>query len=224
MRVLVVEDDQKVASLIRGGLEQAGFDVVLSHDGESALKLATSAAFDAMVLDIMIPGRDGLSVLRKLRAEHHAIPVVLLTARGDTSERIEGLNLGADDYLSKPFSVLELVARLHAVLRRRTGAGLSVLSCGDLILNLTNREVKRAGKGIDLTPREYALLEFLMRAPGKVVTRADISQSVWGHQFDPGTNFVEVAIQRLRRKVDGPFATSLIQTIRGVGYSIQAGP
>lgn len=222
MRVLVVEDEQKVASLIKSGLEQAGFDVVVTHDGDSAVRLATSAAFEAMVLDIMIPGRDGLSVLRKLRAEHHVIPVVLLTARGDTSERIEGLNLGADDYLSKPFSVLELVARLHAVLRRRTGVGLSVLTCGDLTLNLSNREVKRDGKRIDLTPREYALLEYLMRAPGKVVTRVEISQSVWGHQFDPGTNFVEVAIQRLRRKVDGAFSTALIQTIRGVGYAIQA--
>lgn len=222
MRVLVVEDEQKVASLIKSGLEQAGFDVVVTHDGDSAVRLATSAAFEAMVLDIMIPGRDGLSVLRKLRAEHHVIPVVLLTARGDTSERIEGLNLGADDYLSKPFSVLELVARLHAVLRRRTGVGLSVLTCGDLTLNLSNREVKRDGKRIDLTPREYALLEYLMRAPGKVVTRVEISQSVWGHQFDPGTNFVEVAIQRLRRKVDGAFSMALIQTIRGVGYAIQA--
>ncbi len=221
MRVLVVEDEQKVASLIKSGLEQAGFDVVVTHDGDSAVRLATSAAFEAMVLDIMIPGRDGLSVLRKLRAEHHVIPVVLLTARGDTSERIEGLNLGADDYLSKPFSVLELVARLHAVLRRRTGVGLSVLTCGDLILNLSSREVKRDGKRIDLTPREYALLEYLMRAPGKVVTRVEISQNVWGHQFDPGTNFVEVAIQRLRRKVDGAFAPALIQTIRGVGYVIQ---
>lgn len=222
MRVLVVEDEQKVASLIKGGLEQAGFDVVVTHDGESAGKLATSSGFDAMILDIMIPGRDGLSVLRKLRSEHHTIPVLLLTARGDTNERIEGLNLGADDYLSKPFSVLELVARLNAVLRRRTGVGLSVMTCGDLALNLTSREVKRGGKRIDLTPREYALLEYLLRAPGKVVTRVEISQSVWGHQFDPGTNFVEVAVQRLRRKVDGPFTTGLIQTVRGVGYSIQA--
>lgn len=221
MRVLVIEDEQKVASLIKAGLEQNGFDVVMTHDGNTGGEFASAGGFDALVLDIMIPGRDGLSVLRKLRTEHNVVPVVLLTARGDTQERIEGLNLGADDYLTKPFSMLELVARLNAVLRRRTGAGLTTYNYAGLSLNLTSREAKREGKRIELTPREFSLLECLMRDPGKVITRVEISQSVWGHQFDPGTNFVDVAIQRLRRKVDGPFSRNLIQTIRGVGYAIQ---
>lgn len=221
MRVLVIEDEQKVASLIKAGLEQNGFDVVMTHDGNTGGELASVGGFDAVVLDIMIPGRDGLSLLRKLRNEHNIVPVVLLSARGDTQERIEGLNFGADDYLTKPFSMLELVARLNAVLRRRTGAGLTTYNYGGLSLNLTSREAKRDGKRIELTPREFSLLECLMRDPGKVITRVEISQSVWGHQFDPGTNFVDVAIQRLRRKVDGPFPRNLIQTIRGVGYAIQ---
>ncbi|MEO5960820.1 MAG: response regulator transcription factor, partial [Opitutaceae bacterium] len=179
---------------------------------------------DAIILDVMLPGRDGLSVLRKLRGEHNTMPVILLTARGDLRERVEGLNLGADDYLPKPFSMIELVARLSAVLRRRTGVGLTIRSYADLSLNLATREVKRAGVRVTLSPREFALLECLLREPGKVVTRVEISQSVWGYQFDPGTNFVDVAIQRLRRKIDDPFPCKLVQTVRGVGYALQTDP
>jgi len=221
MRVLVVEDERKVAALIKAGLEENGFDVVACFDGDTATRLASTEGYDALIMDIMLPGRDGLSVLRKLRAEHHAVPVILLTARGDTDERVEGLNLGADDYLPKPFSMSELVARLHAVLRRRTGVGLTIQSFSDLTLNLTAREVKRNGQRIELTPREFSLLECLMRTPGKVVTRVEMCQNVWGYQFDPGSNFVDVAIQRLRRKIDDPFTPRLIQTIRGVGYALQ---
>jgi DNA-binding response OmpR family regulator len=163
-------------------------------------------------------------VLRRLRESRNTVPVILLTARGDLRERVEGLNLGADDYLAKPFSMVELVARLGAVLRRQTGAGLTVQSYADLSVNLATREVKRSGVRIDLTAREFALLECLLRSPGKVVTRVEISQSVWGYQFDPGTNFVDVAIQRLRRKLDDPFPRKLIQTVRGVGYSLESGP
>lgn len=222
MRILVVDDEKKVAAMIKAGLEERGYSAEVCHDGDSAITLVKRGGFDAVILDIMIPGRDGLSVLRKLREEGHTISVLLLTARGDLDERVEGLNLGADDYLGKPFSMTELFARLNAVLRRRTGLGLSLLRCGNLTLNLMTREVKRDGAQIELTTREFALLECLLRTPGKVVSRVELSQDVWGHQFDPGTNFVDVAMQRLRRKVDDPFPEKLIQTHRGIGYSLRS--
>lgn len=222
MRILVVDDEKKVAAMIKAGLEERGYSAEVCHDGDSAITLVKRGGFDAVILDIMIPGRDGLSVLRKLREEGHTISVLLLTARGDLDERVEGLNLGADDYLGKPFSMTELFARLNAVLRRRTGLGLSPLRCGNLTLNLMTREVKRDGAQIELTTREFALLECLLRTPGKVVSRVELSQDVWGHQFDPGTNFVDVAMQRLRRKVDDPFPEKLIQTHRGIGYSLRS--
>lgn len=224
MRVLVVEDEKKVASLIQSGLAERGFAAEVCHDGDTAMRLLTAEAFDAVIMDIMLPGRDGLSVLRKLREGKNAIPVLLLTARGGLNERVEGLDLGADDYLPKPFSMTELIARLKAVLRRRTGVGLTIQSYADLSVNLSTREVRRDEKRIELTAREFALLECLMRTPGKAVTRVEISQSVWGHQFDAGTNFVDVAIQRLRRKLDDPFPVKLIQTVRGLGYAIQTHP
>jgi two-component system, OmpR family, response regulator len=224
MRVLVVEDEAKVAAMIKAGLEEHGFATEVSRDGNLAIEVATSQTFDAIVLDVMLPGRDGLSILRHLREAHHPVPVILLTARADLTERVEGLNLGADDYLPKPFSIIELVARLRAVLRRRTGVGLTVQNVADLSINLVSREVRRTGVKIELTPREFALLECLIRTPGKVVTRVEVSQTVWGYQFDPGTNFVDVAIQRLRRKIDDPFKRKLIQTIRGVGYALQSDP
>jgi two-component system OmpR family response regulator len=224
MRILVVEDERKVASLIESGLRERGFTVDVCHDGDTAsLRLATET-FDAAIMDIMLPGRDGLSVLRKLRAEKNTLPVVLLTARGDLNERVEGLELGADDYLPKPFSMIELVARLKAVLRRRTGVGLTVQQFADLSVNTATREVRRGDVRIELTAREFSLLECLLRTPGRALTRVEISQSVWGHQFDAGTNFVDVAVQRLRRKLDDPFARKLIQTVRGLGYAIQIDP
>lgn len=222
MRILVVDDEKKVAAMIKAGLEERGYAAEVCHDGDTAVTLVKRGGFDAVILDIMIPGRDGLSVLRKLREEGHTISVLLLTARGDLDERVEGLNLGADDYLGKPFSMTELFARLNAVLRRRTGVGLSLQRCGNLTLNLMTREVKRDGAQIELTTREFALLECLLRTPGKVVSRVELSQDVWGHQFDPGTNFVDVAMQRLRRKVDDPFPEKLIQTHRGIGYSLRS--
>lgn len=221
MRVLVVEDEAKVAAFVQAGLEENGFVAEVCRDGHRAVERASTETFDVLLLDVMLPGRDGLSILRKLREAHNAVPVILVTARGDLSERVEGLNLGADDYLAKPFSMLELVARIRAVLRRRTGTGLTIQSYADLTLNLSTREVKRGDTRIDLTPREFALLECLLRTPGKVVTRVTLAQNVWGHQFDSGTNFVEVAVQRLRRKVDDPFPRKLIQTIRGIGYVLQ---
>jgi DNA-binding response OmpR family regulator len=210
MRVLIVEDEAKVAAFVKAGLEENGFVAEVCHDGHKAVQRAATEAFDALILDVMLPGRDGLSILRKLREAHNAVPVILLTARGDLNERVEG-----------PFSMVELVARLSAVLRRRTGAGLTIQSFADLALNLSTREVKRGDARIDLTPREFALLECLLRTPGKVVTRVTLAQSVWGHQFDSATNFVDVAVQRLRRKVDDPFPRKLIQTVRGIGYALQ---
>lgn len=221
MNILVVEDEKKVAAFVQAGLAERGFATELCHNGDAAAELIMSKPYDAVIMDIMLPGRDGLGVLRKMRDAKNATPVILLTARGDLNERVEGLDMGADDYLAKPFSMIELIARLNAVLRRRTGTGLTLLAFADLTLNLTTREVARAGKKIDLTPREFSLLECLMRTPGKAVTRVEISQTVWGHNFDAGTNFVDVAVQRLRRKVDDPFPQKLIQTVRGLGYALQ---
>lgn len=224
MRVLVVEDETKVAALVRAGLEEQGFVADVCHDGNSALRMAGSEAYAALVMDIMVPGRDGLSVLRQLRESRNNVPVILLTARGAPMERIEGLNLGADDYVPKPFLMAELVARLRAVLRRRTGEGMTVATCGDLQVNFATREVRRGSTAIDLTKSEFALLECLLRTPGRPVTRVDLSQQVWKHQFDAGTNFVDAAIRRLRRKIDDPFPHKLIQTVRGLGYSLQCDP
>jgi two-component system copper resistance phosphate regulon response regulator CusR len=224
MRVLVVEDEAKLAAFVRAGLEEHGYAVEVCGDGETALARAATGGFDALVLDIMLPGRDGREVLRALRAAQNRVPVILLTARGGLEDRIEGLNLGADDYLAKPFAMLELVARLGAVLRRHHGDRPPRVSVADLAFDPASREVRRAGTRIELTPRELALLECLLQTPGRVVTRAELSRTVWGYTFDPGTNFVDVAVQRLRRKLDDPFPQKLLQTVRGVGYAIQAGP
>ena len=221
MKVLIIEDEKKIASLIRKGLEAQGFVVDVCLQGDDGYALATSRPYDALILDIMLPGRDGLSILRNIRERKIPLPVILLTARAELNERLEGLNLGADDYLTKPFFVEELIARLHAVTRRATGAQQSILEVGDLAMNLLTREVTRAGAPIELAPREFNLLEHLMRSPGRVLTRVQICEQVWDYHFDPGTNLVEVYIQRLRKKVDAGAAVKLIETIRGVGYRIK---
>ena len=218
MNVLVVEDEKEVASLIRKGLEEQGFCVEVSHNGTEAFGLATTRQYDVIVLDIMLPGRDGLSILRSLRQKRNAVPVILLTARSELDERIEGLDLGADDYLTKPFYVEELISRIHAVVRRTSGSQMSVLQAGDFTVNLITREVKRDDRTIRLTSREFGLLEYLMRSPGRVFTRTQIIEHVWGYDFDPNTNLVDVFIQRLRRKIRGDSDTDLIDTVRGVGY------
>ena len=220
MKILVIEDEKKIASFIRKGLEAEGFVVDTAADGDTGFALATSRPYDALVLDIMLPGRDGLSILKGLRTRKMALPIVLLTARSELNERLEGLNLGADDYLTKPFYIQELIARLHAVVRRASGAAQSILSVKDLTLNLLTREVARAGQRIELTTREFALLENLMRSPGRVLTRAQICEQVWNYHFDPETNLVDVYIQRLRKKVDGEAERKLIETVRNVGYRI----
>jgi DNA-binding response OmpR family regulator len=222
MRILVVEDEKKIAAFIRKGLAETGFNVVVCARGDDALQLASVERFDAVVLDIMLPGRDGLSVLRQLRERRNTVPVVFLTARDGLSERVEGLNLGADDYLAKPFSIEELIARLRAIWRRLSGEGLSLQQCDDLTLNLTTREVRRSGQKIELTTREFALLEYLLRSPGRVLTRTQLCEQVWDYNFDPGTNLVDVCIQRLRRKIDDGHPVKLLQTVRGVGYMLKA--
>ncbi len=221
MRVLVIEDEKKIASFVRNGLREEGFTVEVCHRGDEALERLTHEPYDLAVLDIMLPGRDGLSVLKLLRERRIGLPVLILSARGETSERIEGLDLGADDYLAKPFSIEELTARLRALLRRRSGENLSLYKVDDLTLNLVTREVRRQDRAIELTPREFSLLETLMRAPGRVFTRTQLCERVWEYQFDPGTNLVDVYIQRLRRKIDDGAERKLLQTRRGVGYYLQ---
>ena len=219
-----MEDDKKLAGLLRKGLETQGFTVDFCANGDDAYALATTRSYDALVLDIMVPGRDGLSILRNLRDQRLTVPVVLVTARSALNERLEGLNLGADDYLTKPFYVDELIARLHAVTRRAAGNALTVLQHGNISVNLVPRDVRRAGQPVDLTAREFALLTYLLRSPGQTFTRAQICEHVWNYHFDPGTNLVDVYVQRLRRKLEADDDPSLIETIRGVGYRARPVP
>lgn len=222
MRILVVEDQEKIAEFTRKGLEEGGFVVELCYDGDTAFDLATTEEFDAIVLDIMLPGRDGLSILRGLRERSIATPVILATARNDLNERIEGFDLGADDYLVKLYFVEELVARLQALIRRSGGQdGKAILQVGDLSLDMMKREALRGGNAIELSQREFSLLEYLMRSPGRVFSRSQISQHVWNTSFDTGTNMVDVAVARLRKKVDESYDTALIETVRGVGYRMR---
>lgn len=223
VKILVVEDEKKIASLIRKELEARGFVVDVVHHGDDGYALATTRPYDAIVLDIMLPGRDGLSILRNLRDRRMNVPVILLTARSELNERLEGLRLGADDYLTKPFYVEELIARIHAVVRRASGNPQSVLEIGDIILNLLTREVTRGGRKIELTAREFALLEQFMRSPGRVFTRVEICERVWRYDFDPGSNLVDVYVQRLRKKIDDGAEFGRIETIRGVGYRLRPG-
>jgi two-component system, OmpR family, response regulator len=222
MKLLVIEDEKKIATLLQKGLREQGYAVDLTHDGNEGLDRAISEPYDAIVLDMMLPGRDGLSVLRTLRDRKITTPVMVLTARGEVSDRVEGLNTGADDYMAKPFAMDELVARLRALMRRVTGENISLYKVGDLTMNLVSREITRGNRKIDLTAREFRLLEYLMRSPGQVLTRTQIIERVWEYHFDPGTNLVDVYIQRLRRKIDDGEDIKMIQTVRGVGYCIKA--
>lgn len=219
--MLVVEDDKKLGGFLRKGLEAQGFVVDYCDHGDDGYTLATTRSYDAIVLDIMLPGRDGLSILRNLRDQRRHTPVILLTARGALNERLDGLNLGADDYLTKPFYIEELVARLHALLRRASGQEQSLLQHGEVAVNLLTREVKRGGQSIELTAREFALLTYLLRSPGRTFTRAQICEHVWNYHFDPGTNLVDVYVQRLRKKLGGNPEQPFIETVRAVGYRIR---
>ncbi len=220
MRILVVEDEKKIATFVQRGLKECGFVVDVVHRGDEALDIILDHHFDAVVLDIMLPGRDGLSILRVLRERANCVPVLILTARGEISEKVEGLNLGADDYLAKPFSIDELAARVRALIRRNSGEALLRYRVNDLTLDLATRAVRRGSRRIDLTAREFSVLECLMRSPGRVFTRTQLCQHVWEYHFDPESNLVDVYIQRLRRKVDDGEPIKLIQTVRGAGYRI----
>ncbi|VGO14465.1 Transcriptional activator protein CopR [Pontiella desulfatans] len=222
MKVLIVEDDRKIASFVQKGLKEQGYVVDACHDGDEGYDLASGESYDVILLDIMLPGRDGLSILRTLREEKNTVPVILLTARSGLDERVEGLNMGADDYLPKPFFMEELIARIIAVSRRASGDQLSVLHHGDLELNLITRVVKSGGETPELTSREFNLLELLMRSPGRVYSRTQLLEHVWGYDFDPQTNVVDVYIRRVRGKIDSPDTPSLIETVRGVGYRFKA--
>jgi DNA-binding response OmpR family regulator len=221
MKVLLAEDEKKVSHFIRKALTEAGYEVETAYEGNQARDQAGKETFDVIILDIMMPGQDGLAVLRGLREEKNATPVMLLTARGELSQRVEGLELGADDYLAKPFAMCELIARVNALSRRSSGERATTLRVADLSMNLLTREVARAGQKIDLAVREFALLEFLMRHPGRVLSRTSICEQVWNYHFETGTNVVEVYINRLRRKVDDFHGVKLLQTVRGVGYILK---
>ena len=220
MKILVVEDDKKLSGFLRKGLEAQGFVVDFSADGDEGFTLATTRSYDAIVLDIMLPGRDGLSILRNLRDRHLTVPVLLLTARSALNERLDGLNLGADDYLTKPFYIEELVARLHALIRRAAGNQRNMLQHRHVVVDLLTREVKAGGQVVELTAREFALLTYLLRVPGRTFTRTQICEHVWNYHFDPGTNLVDVYVQHLRKKLGGDKERPFIETVRGVGYRI----
>jgi DNA-binding response OmpR family regulator len=224
MRILVVEDEKKAASFIRRAMQSEGFAVDAVHAGEDALSLAQTTPYDAMVLDVMLPGRDGLSVLRELRARSNKVPVLLLSARGQVEERIEGLNAGADDYLPKPFVLGELVARVRALLRRGGDAKTVLLRLADLTVDTVKREVRRGEKLIELSAREYRLLEYLLRSSGRVCGRMQILEKVWDYDFDPGTNLVDVYVRRVRDKIDAGYAVPLLHTVRGMGYVMKEQP
>ena len=221
MRVLVVEDDTKVASFLRKGLKSEGYAVDIAPDGEKASELAVGEPYDAIVLDIGLPGKDGYTVLTELRQQKQRTPVLLLTARDGVEDRVRGLDLGADDYLSKPFAFAELTARLRALLRRGAPEPEAILQVADLTLDPARHEVKRGGRLIDLTPKEFSLLEYLMRNAGRPVTRAMISEHVWDMNFDSFSNVIDVHINLIRKKIDADCHVKLVQTVRGVGYVIR---
>ena len=222
MNILLVEDDERTASFILKGLKEAGYTTVHCSDGKEGLDTAVIDEFDAAIIDIMLPGLDGLSLIDELRKRKVMTPVIILSAKNTVDDRVEGLQAGGDDYLVKPFSFAELLARIQALIRRNYAEPLpSTLIVGDLTLDILRRKVHRAGQTIDLQPREFALLEYLMHNAGRVVSKTMIMEHVWEYNFDPQTNIVEARMSRLRDKVDRPFATKLIHTIRGVGYVIE---
>lgn len=221
MRVLVVEDEKKTASFIRRALQGEGFTVEVASRGDDGLALATTEVFDTIVLDIMLPGRDGLSVLRQLRERKKKTPILLLSARGEVNERVDGLNAGADDYLAKPFALSELIARVRALTRRGDENKSMLLRVADLSLDILKREAQRGSARLDLTTREFRLLEYLMRTPGRICGRMAILENVWEYDFDPGTNIVDVYIRRLREKIDDSHETKLLHTVRGAGYVLK---
>ena len=228
MHVLFVEDEAKIANFVRAGLKEQGFVVDYCDNGDDGYTRALNNEYDVIVLDIMVPGKDGLSILKNLRRKGQNVPIILLTARNELDDRIEGLNLGADDYLAKPFFVEELVARIHAVVRRSAGETLvdslplryrqNLVCVGPIKLDRITREVTCNQHVVELTTREFNLLEYLMRSPGRVFTRTQILEHIWGYDFNPNTNVVDVCVQRIRKKIDSIGGAGWIESIRGVGY------
>jgi DNA-binding response OmpR family regulator len=219
VRALIVEDDRAIAEFVARGLREAGFAVDQAADGATGLELALSEPYDVAVVDLMLPQRDGLSLIDELRRRGRTTPVLILSARRSVDDRVRGLQSGGDDYLTKPFAFAELLARVQALVRRATRAPEpTTLTIGDLTLDLLSRKVTRGGTPIELRPREFALLEYLMRNPSKVVSKTMILSHVWDYSFDPQTNIVDVLVSRLREKIDRPFDHKLLRTVRGVGY------
>lgn len=223
MRALVIEDDHDVASYLVKGLKESDFVVDHAAEGKQGLMLAASEDYDIMIVDRMLPGMDGLNIIKTVRATGSSVPVLILSALGDVDDRVAGLRGGGDDYLTKPFSFTELMARVDALVRRNrsTPETETVLRVADLEMDLLARTVKRSGQGIDVQPREFRLLEYLMRNAGQVVTRTMLLEKVWDYHFDPQTNVIDVHISRLRAKIDKEFDTPLLQTIRGAGYMLR---
>jgi len=223
MRVLLVEDDKKLASYIEKGLKEAGFAVDRAEQGDEGLRLVLRSSYDVAIVDVMLPQLDGLTLIDRMRARKVLTPVLILSAKRSVDDRVRGLQTGGDDYLTKPFSFAELLARIQALIRRANHESEpTCLTVGDLSIDLLRREVIRSGIKIDLQPREFALLEYLMRNDGRVVSKTMIIEHVWGYGFDPLTNIVDVVISRLRNKVDRDFDQKLIHTFRGVGYALKA--
>jgi two-component system, OmpR family, response regulator len=220
MRILVIEDDKEAAAYLVKGLSESGHRVDLAEHGRTGLDVARREIFDAMIVDRMLPGIDGLSIVAALRAAKNQTPVLILSALGDVDERVKGLRAGCDDYLGKPFAFSELLARLEALTRR--GSAETRLQVGDLEVDLLARSVTRAGQSIELLPREFRLLEYLMRHAGHIVTRTMLLEKVWDHHFDPQTNVIDVHVSRLRQKIDKGFDSPLLHTVRGAGYTLKA--
>jgi len=222
MRILIIEDERKVAQFLQKGFQSEAYTVDIAPDGAEGRRLALAVSYDAIVLDLMLPKVDGMTLLEELRRERIDTPVLILTARGDVEDRVKGLNIGADDYLAKPFSFAEVLARVRAIMRRSAGdTRTSVLELGDLRMDLLTRTVTRGGRSVTLTNKEYELLEYLLRNKGRVVSRVILTEHIWDVSFDTETNVVDVLVNRLRRKVDDGFPEKLIQTVRGVGYQMK---
>ena len=221
MRILIVEDEQKAANYLKKGLTENGFSVDIANDGEDGLHLATTEGYSLIILDVMLPLRGGWSIIKELRAAGKDVPVIFLSARDAVHDRVHGLELGADDYLVKPYAFSELLARIRIILRRHPLQQSEVMKMADLELDLIRHKARRGGLSLDLTVKEFQLLALMLRRRGQVLSRTTISEQVWGINFDSDTNIVDVAIRRLRKKVDDPFALKLIHTIRGVGYVLE---
>lgn len=218
--ILIIEDEKKISALIRKGLEEEQYSVTEAHDGEKGEHFLKKESFDLVILDIMLPKKDGLEVLAELRKENNVTPVLMLTAKGSVDDRVRGLDTGADDYIVKPFAVAELLARVRSLLRRKKGTEQfsTVLSIADLTLDLVSHKAVRGGKTIDLTSKEFALLEYFIRNKNKTLNRSTITEHIWNYNFDTGTNIIDVYINHLRSKIDGGFTKKLLHTVRGVGY------